>query len=174
MEKSTTTFSPSKSININVDVTGDVKTKQQVQELRQLLQERMTEFGLLQTEWSKKESELRAQSEDLVSQLHEIQNQYLQEESAEKAQHLQALNELTKAHQEQMADLQAELDECLMSTDAPNEFEDIDNEIEELKEQLKEAENLQPTHSDNEDESCLLYTSPSPRDLSTSRMPSSA
>ena len=26
----------------------------------------------------------------------------------------------------------------------------------------------------NEGESCLLYTSPSPRDLSTSRMPSSA
>ena len=28
--------------------------------------------------------------------------------------------------------------------------------------------------NDDDDESCLLYTSPSPRDLSTSRMPSSA
>ena len=27
---------------------------------------------------------------------------------------------------------------------------------------------------DNQDDICLLYTSPSPRDLSTSRMPSSA
>ena len=29
-------------------------------------------------------------------------------------------------------------------------------------------------HAGNEDDPCLLYTSPSPRDLSTSRMPSSA
>ena len=30
------------------------------------------------------------------------------------------------------------------------------------------------SHSRNDNENCLLYTSPSPRDLSTSRMPSSA
>ena len=38
----------------------------------------------------------------------------------------------------------------------------------EVKEEQREAKLKQ------EDEDCLLYTSPSPRDLSTSRMPSSA
>ena len=37
-----------------------------------------------------------------------------------------------------------------------------------------EDENGQPNLENIEDDDCLLYTSPSPRDLSTSRMPSSA
>ena len=36
------------------------------------------------------------------------------------------------------------------------------------------AEGFAPTVSAAQDTTCLLYTSPSPRDLSTSRMPSSA
>ena len=36
------------------------------------------------------------------------------------------------------------------------------------------AENLMLVYEDAPGEPCLLYTSPSPRDLSTSRMPSSA
>ena len=36
------------------------------------------------------------------------------------------------------------------------------------------AQHLPPAHGGAETETCLLYTSPSPRDLSTSRMPSSA
>ena len=37
---------------------------------------------------------------------------------------------------------------------------------------IPDANGRRPCHGD--DEICLLYTSPSPRDLSTSRMPSSA
>ena len=39
---------------------------------------------------------------------------------------------------------------------------------------FKEAENPDPSTTDDKFLICLLYTSPSPRDLSTSRMPSSA
>ena len=35
-------------------------------------------------------------------------------------------------------------------------------------------QNSKPTDDSNKYKTCLLYTSPSPRDLSTSRMPSSA
>ena len=45
-----------------------------------------------------------------------------------------------------------------IESDDPKHGEEIDEEVEELDRIL----------------SCLLYTSPSPRDLSTSRMPSSA
>ena len=37
-----------------------------------------------------------------------------------------------------------------------------------------DSKNPEPSHKPNRNRSCLLYTSPSPRDLSTSRMPSSA
>ena len=37
-----------------------------------------------------------------------------------------------------------------------------------------DEENTESTTDEPEEETCLLYTSPSPRDLSTSRMPSSA
>ena len=40
--------------------------------------------------------------------------------------------------------------------------------------EFKEQEILKVEHCINTTKSCLLYTSPSPRDLSTSRMPSSA
>ena len=39
---------------------------------------------------------------------------------------------------------------------------------------FKREENFETYSSNVEIEACLLYTSPSPRDLSTSRMPSSA
>ena len=39
---------------------------------------------------------------------------------------------------------------------------------------IKRLENYVSKTSNNFDNTCLLYTSPSPRDLSTSRMPSSA
>ena len=45
------------------------------------------------------------------------------------------------------------------------------NNVEELVDKAKDK--VQET-SDTVREACLLYTSPSPRDLSTSRMPSSA
>ena len=38
----------------------------------------------------------------------------------------------------------------------------------------KDDEDEEEHEHEDEDEDCLLYTSPSPRDLSTSRMPSSA
>ena len=44
---------------------------------------------------------------------------------------------------------------------------ELDKDLEKLAGQLDELTLLQASH-------CLLYTSPSPRDLSTSRMPSSA
>ena len=49
-----------------------------------------------------------------------------------------------------------------------NQEEQKDNTLEE-KEIASENQSLE-----NNDNDCLLYTSPSPRDLSTSRMPSSA
>ena len=45
---------------------------------------------------------------------------------------------------------------------------------EHIVDKLKETVNRGDTHRYSQSKGCLLYTSPSPRDLSTSRMPSSA
>eukprot|EP00831_Metopus_contortus_P019420 TRINITY_DN18418_c0_g1_i1.p3 TRINITY_DN18418_c0_g1~~TRINITY_DN18418_c0_g1_i1.p3 ORF type:complete len:169 (-),score=51.49 TRINITY_DN18418_c0_g1_i1:120-626(-) len=63
------------------------------------------------------------------------------------------------------------------------ETETIQNEPEKKEEKKEEKKNIQPEPKkevevkeikEEKKEACLLYTSPSPRDLSTSRMPSSA
>ena len=56
---------------------------------------------------------------------------------------------------------------------------ELDNQAKRLRDQNKNILKLKSDLNDKEDEinnmnPCLLYTSPSPRDLSTSRMPSSA
>ena len=55
--------------------------------------------------------------------------------------------------------------------------EDIDKEMLRLelkKEILLEMDQKEPTKEKSEIKTCLLYTSPSPRDRTRSRMPSSA
>ena len=54
------------------------------------------------------------------------------------------------------------------------DFDDLfeSEEFQSLSDELKE--NIVKKMQDSMAKSCLLYTSPSPRDLSTSRMPSSA
>ena len=64
------------------------------------------------------------------------------------------------------ADYRVELDGSYAEGDDP--FGDIDNLI------LSVEAFLAPVDDSRGPYSCLLYTSPSPRDLSTSRMPSSA
>ena len=51
------------------------------------------------------------------------------------------------------------------------EFDLIHNKIDTIKEDIDE---LKQSMNNAHQKTCLLYTSPSPRDLSTSRMPSSA
>ena len=53
-----------------------------------------------------------------------------------------------------------------------NKIDDIKKDIDELKQSMNNAH--QKTDENLKFINCLLYTSPSPRDLSTSRMPSSA
>lgn len=118
------------------------KSKREAQDLHRLLQERMTELGLLQTEWSKKENDLRAQSEDLVSKLRELQNTASSQQLAEQAKHVSQMNEMVNSHHDHMMELQEELDQLLGVTEGQSEFDDFDNEIEELRAQLHEAENL--------------------------------
>ena len=62
---------------------------------------------------------------------------------------------------------------------APPKKEDLQEEFEELNVDIEDAEEFEGEDEtedldDEEYMNCLLYTSPSPRDLSTSRMPSSA
>ena len=69
-------------------------------------------------------------------------------------------------------------DQNLKKTFSDNDFSGIIDELNqmnssELAEQTKEIRKMITSLSGN-NKSCLLYTSPSPRDLSTSRMPSSA
>ena len=65
------------------------------------------------------------------------------------------------AFERPLNDLQTKIDE-LRGLNSDSHLE-LQGEIELLEERLK-----------RQTEDCLLYTSPSPRDLSTSRMPSSA
>ena len=49
-----------------------------------------------------------------------------------------------------------------------------DFEFDSLLKELQNLENLHPEYFDRNSPTCLLYTSPSPRDRTRSRMPSSA
>lgn len=130
------------SMSIGSPSKTESKNKREAQDLHRLLQDRMTELGLLQTEWSKKENDLRSRSEELVSKLREVQNTVHTQQTAEKAKHVSQINEMTNSHHDHMTELQDQLDQLLGITEGQSEFEDFDNEIEELRNQLREAENL--------------------------------
>ena len=62
------------------------------------------------------------------------------------------------------------VEDCIDKVDSPYELVLV---AKERATQLNSG--IEPTiEKDNDKNTCLLYTSPSPRDLSTSRMPSSA
>ena len=51
---------------------------------------------------------------------------------------------------------------------------EVDNAIQNVMREISVRYDFKGSNSSVESSDCLLYTSPSPRDLSTSRMPSSA
>ena len=74
--------------------------------------------------------------------------------------------------------LREQRQERLEQYDLGGVYDDIANELREVVDQERQSlDDLQKQADSSGDErrsDCLLYTSPSPRDLSTSRMPSSA
>ena len=66
----------------------------------------------------------------------------------------------------------AEGNEDIPSDETPDAYDDENPSFEEVGEQMDLSDHVEP--ADPLEEACLLYTSPSPRDRSISRMPSSA
>ena len=73
---------------------------------------------------------------------------------------------------EEVTEIEKDLDTAIAEEEAVVEETQEEN-IDEVVETDSESETEEVT-LDEMDHACLLYTSPSPRDLSTSRMPSSA
>ena len=67
-----------------------------------------------------------------------------------------------------VTDLQAQIDNLTV------ENQQHEDDINSLEDQLASSSSVVSEIESSLSEACLLYTSPSPRDLSTSRMPSSA
>ena len=64
----------------------------------------------------------------------------------------------------------------MTGTDKVVTLKDVKDDLNQILDRLSAIEVIlnDPLHGIDFPENCLLYTSPSPRDLSTSRMPSSA
>ena len=97
-----------------------------------------------------------------------------------------------------LTDLEKEIEAIIFAAAEPLDVDTIENKVSKKSNVLKSLEKLQNEYSNrginlvciknkwsfrtspklsnlmSQEKTCLLYTSPSPRDLSTSRMPSSA
>lgn len=115
---------------------AETRNKKEAQNIHRTLQDRMTQLGLLQTDWSREESDYRAQSEALISKLRDLQSKFTQQQVAEQSSHIAEVNKRIQIHHDKMNELQETLNEYLGDTDDNADLEDIDSEIEEIKRQI--------------------------------------
>ena len=136
-------------------------------EIKKLIQEK--EDIILKNQGLKNEL---AQSVKEKSDLQETLKEALEESSDD--DEVNKLNEEIRVKDSEIRDLVNKLASCKTNLGVCNStLEGLNKQISELKVSLSEKETLSKKEKDDAN-SCLLYTSPSPRDLSTSRMPSSA
>ena len=117
----------------------ETKSKLEVQNLRQLLQDRMVEFSTLDSEWHTQEASLANECEDRVSQLRDIELQFKAAENTERTKHLATIRQLKSEHRAAVLDLQAQIDESL-SQEHHEDVEDLDNEIAALKAEISKLD----------------------------------
>ena len=132
-------FTSSRTINVTSPMKPETKSKLEVQNLRQLLQDRMVEYSTLDSEWHTQEAALANECEERVSQLRDIELQFKAAENAERTKHLATMRQAKSEHRAARLDLHAQIDASL-SQENHDEVEDLDNEIAALKNELSQLD----------------------------------
>ena len=132
-------FTSSRTINVTSPIKPETKSKLEVQNLRQLLQDRMVEYSTLDSEWHTQEAALANECEERVSQLRDIELQFKAAENAERTKHLATMRQAKSEHRAARLDLHAQIDASL-SQENHDDVEDLDNEIAALKNELSQLD----------------------------------
>ena len=122
----------------------EIASKNKAYDLRQILKDRMVEFGTLQSEWSTNETRLRSQADELVSQLRDLHSQGIALIHQEQQRHADEIEQLRQQHQIEILELQTQFSDGLSETEPTEDFEDLDHEIEALKDAIAQVENAPP------------------------------
>lgn len=130
-----------RTINISSPAKPEIRNKMQAQDLRLLLKDKIAEFGTLDSEWKSMDSELNSKCEDLIAQLRDLDTELKAAKNEDRTRHLAAYNELIEQHKAAVLDLQTQIDDGLSGNEELADFEEIDAEITELKEEITRLEN---------------------------------
>ena len=123
--------------HLETDTSSFAKT----QDLRKSLQQKIADYGELQSAWSSREAELADQCESLVSELKDTKRQFAVEKAAKRAKHLRTIDQMIQSHQSEVMRLQTQLNDEVQSYEDVDETLALDNEIDNLKAQIKSLEN---------------------------------
>ena len=123
--------------HLETDTSSFAKT----QDLRKSLQQKIADYGELQSAWSSRQAELADQCESLVSELKDTKRQFAVEKAAKRAKHLRTIDQMIQTHQSEVMRLQTQLNDEVQSYEDVDETLALDNEIENLKAEIKSLEN---------------------------------
>ena len=144
-------FNSTRSLNISSTDQPEIRNKNKAYDLRQVLKDKMVEYGTLQSQWTTEETKLRSQIDDYVSQLRDLSNQEIAEIQKEKQSHFVELEQLKNQHQLNILELQTQFNDGLSESEMGDNFEELDNEIETLKDAISRLENAPPPSGDIEE-----------------------
>jgi DNA repair exonuclease SbcCD ATPase subunit len=132
----------------------ETKTKLHVQDLRQVLSERMVEFRELQSRWHSERERLQGECERMASDLRNIDMQAAASGDAEKKKHLLGLAQLNDDHKNVLHDLQTKIQDALTGDDSKlddeldQEIAALEREISSLDDELRPQEDVELVDAD--------------------------
>lgn len=145
-----TGFNSTRSLNLSAD-QPEIRNKNKAYDLRQVLKDKMVEFGTLQSEWTTEETKLRSHIDEYISQLRDLSNQEIAEIQKETQNHNMELEQLKQQHQINILELQTQINDGLSESEFADNFEELDNEINALKDAISRLENAPPPSGDVEE-----------------------
>jgi hypothetical protein len=135
------------TLSLSSSVESETRTRLHVQDLRRILDDRMSEYQRLRSEWLSQKDSLRSELEQLSYSYRDLDREAAASQDSDKKKHLIALAELRENHKNEVLDLQMQIDDALTS-DAGKADQDFDEEIASLKQGIANFDDqLPPTEA---------------------------
>lgn len=131
-------FQPRNSrVTIISPVDPNISFQMKANDLRKSLQQKIADYGSLQTSWNRKETELSTQCESMISALKDTKRQYAVQKADRRATHLKTIDRMIREHQNEVLQLQRHINNAVNDYNDVDETLAMDNEIENLRAQVK-------------------------------------
>ena len=131
-------FQPRNSrVTIINPVDPNTLSQMRTQDLRRSLQQRIADYGSLQNSWNAKETDLSTQCESMIATLKDTKRYYAAEKAARRAKHLKTIDQMIRTHQDEVMRLETQISDAVNNYDDVDETLALDNEIENLRTQVK-------------------------------------